>query len=376
MKPDILVVRYVTASLFKKQCATDEFWRMSPSMQDDICSFAADQGVLSPFVGLLNLTAPQIEYSDEMYSWFGLFLQIENDYMARIETMKQLARLFSKEGIDIMFLKGATLAKLYPCPNWRSWSDIDYYVFGRSAEGIRLLETIGSDTNDYYHHHTQSSLNGILIENHYDFFDRHNHKCNHILDDAMKELAKNEGRSYPYLFEDELDIKNSYMMSPTMNAIFLMRHMSAHFVSETVSLRQLYDYALFLKADGKNVDWTKVIDLYGKSGMMRFAQIIISIVTNKLGVDVLESGCPIMAAENGMADKVWQSIVSVEGCNPYKRYNFRYMLYEVMTFFKNRWKHSLVYPGESYLKLFFIYSWSHIKRMMKGESVHNEQIVV
>lgn len=376
MKSDILVVRYVTASLFKKQCATDEFWRMSPSMQDDICSFAADQGVLSPFVGLLNLTAPQIEYSDEMYSWFGLFLQIENDYMARIETMKQLARLFSKEGIDIMFLKGATLAKLYPCPNWRSWSDIDYYVFGRSAEGIRLLETIGSDTNDYYHHHTQSSLNGILIENHYDFFDRHNHKCNHILDDAMKELAKNEGRSYPYLFEDELDIKNSYMMSPTMNAIFLMRHMSAHFVSETVSLRQLYDYALFLKADGKNVDWTKVIDLYGKSGMMLFAQIIISIVTKKLGVEVLENECPIMAENGGMADKVWQSIVSVEGCNPYKRYNFRYMLFEVMTFFKNRWKHSLVYPGESYLKLFFIYSWSHIKRMMKGESVHNEQIVV
>lgn len=361
--PDI-IAKYVTTSLLGEQCTLEEFLCLNPNAQNEVLSFAAEQGVISPFISMLNQPGSEIEFSDEVYSYFGTIFKIEDDYKVRIETMKQLARLFSKEGIDVMFLKGATLARLYPCPNWRPWSDIDYYTFGRSDDSICTLGKNGLKSKDYFHHHTQSSLNGVLIENHYDFFDRHNHKCNHLLDDFMKELAMTEGKSCPFIFEDALDIKNSYMLTPTMNAIFLMRHMSAHFVSETVPLRQLYDFALFLKSDGEKVDWKKVVDLYQKSGLMRFARIIVSIIKNNLGIRVTEDKCPLISESGPMAEKVWQSIISIEGGNPYKRYGFRYMVYEVKTFFRNRWKHSLVYPDESYVRLFFVYAWSHVKRII------------
>lgn len=359
-----LIVKCATAALFNRSCGIADFLQLSASEQDEALCFAAKQGVISLVISILNQSDELQEIPDEMYPWVGIVLQIENDYRTRIATMKQLAGLFGTQGLDVMFLKGATLARFYPCHDWRPWSDIDYYMFGKAADSIRLLETIGVKTNEYYHHHTQSSLNGILIENHYDFFDRHNHKCNHLLDDAMKELAKSEGKSFPFVFDDAPDIGNAYLMSPTMNAIFLVRHMSAHFVSETVTLRQLYDFALFLKAEGQKVDWQKVVELYKKSGMLQIAQVFVSIIDSKLGVALNKDECPLVAEKSPMVEKVWQSIISIEGGNPFKRYGFRYMVYEVKTFVKNRWKHSLVYPDESYARLFFIYAWSHIKRII------------
>ena len=68
-------------------------------------------------------------------------------------------------------------------------------------------------------------MHGILLENHYDFVERQNHRQNLILDDELKKLANEEGRKIKALFLDS-EIKNAYVMTPTMNAIFLMRHMS------------------------------------------------------------------------------------------------------------------------------------------------------
>lgn len=354
----------VTSSLFGGESDVRRFEQLSPEERESLFLFAAEQGVISPLVAALSQEDVQIEMTDEaLYSWFGLVLQIENDYCRRIETMKKLAKLFSKDGLDVMFIKGATLAGYYPCPYWRPWGDIDYYVYGKSSDSIYALNSIGARTREYYHHHTQSSLNGILIENHYDFFDRLNHKCNHLLDDELKSLAKSEGKTCPYIFEDDPSITNSYQMPPTMNAVFLMRHMSAHFVSESISLRMLYDWALFLMNEGDKVNWELVSNLYAQSGMMRFAKIVTSLLKDNLMLN-LYGKCPIIPEEGEMPDRVWRSIINHEVRNPFRQYSIRYLVREVSMFIVNGWKHALVYPDESYVKLFFIYSSSHIKRML------------
>ena len=40
-----------------------------------------------------------------------------------------------------------------------------------------------------------------------------------------------------------------------------------------------------------------------------------------------------------------------------------FYLFETKTFFSNRWKHRLVYPGESFMMLFLKYCWLGIKKM-------------
>lgn len=332
---------------------------------DEVLEMASFQGVLPIVLQKLNETNPKGGTpmgKEQLLQWIGVTLQNEQNYKLRLYVMRSLAKLFGQEGIDIMFLKGASLAQLYPNPLWRVFSDVDYYLFGESEKGIKLLAEQGIENSEYYHHHTQASFNGVLIENHYDFVERVNHKCDVILDDALKELVAKEGHDVKATFLGE-DVNNAYLMTPTMNAIFLMRHMSAHFVSETVPMRMLYDWALFLKKYAGEVDWEYVMPLYEKSGMMKFVGIIMEILKEHLGFEC--AACPVALGKPSDAERVWESIINPPVRDPHDKFTLWYYLFEARTFFANRWKHKLVYPGESFVGLFFKYVKLGVKMMFK-----------
>ena len=335
---------------------------LSVSEWEQALEEASAQGVLPVVIGGMDKgqTAGGTEMGEPLLQWIGESLQNEQDYKIRRYVMRELATLFGKEGMDIMFMKGATLAQLYPNPKWRVFSDIDYYLYGKSEQGIEVMARHGIENSAYYHHHTQASLNGVLLENHYDFVERVNHKCDVILDDALKVLAEKEGRSERAEFLGD-DVKNAYLMTPTMNAIFLMRHMSAHFVGESIPLRMLYDWALFLKKYAGEVDWGYVMPLYEHSGMMKFAGIIMIILKSHLDYEC--KACSVVLGMQPDSERVWESIINPPAPDPYDKFTLRYYLFETKTFFANRWKHKMVYPGESFVGLFFKYAWHAVKKM-------------
>ena len=325
-------------------------------------SLAAEQGVLPVIIPLLT----DLTFGDEasrmmLVEWYTIAQSNQQDYKLRKNIMREMADMFAKEGMDILYMKGVTLAQLYPEPSWRVFSDIDYYLFGKSEQGIAILKQHGIESSAYYHHHTQASLNGVLLENHYDFVERVNHQCDIILDDALKALAEKEGRSVKASFLGE-DINNAYVMTPTMNAIFLMRHMSAHLVSETIPLRMLYDWALFLKHYAKDVNWRLVTELYDKSGKTAFVGIVQELLRKRLNVSF--DDCPVFPVKEDYVDRIWESIIFPPEANPYKKKSLRYYLYETKVFMNNRWKHEIVYSGESYALLFLKYSMSVTKKKL------------
>jgi len=361
-KADIIAMICNGILLLNKQSSAPE---LTGKEWDEVLEFALFQGVLPIVLQKLNEANPKDGTpmgKEQLLQWIGVTLQNEQNYKLRLYVMRELTKLFGQEGMDIMFLKGASLAQLYPNPEWRVFSDVDYYLFGESEKGIKLLAENGIENTDYYHHHTQASFNGVLIENHYDFVERINHKCDVILDDALKELAAKEGHDVKVSFLGE-DVNNAYLMTPTMNAIFLMRHMSAHFVSESVPMRMLYDWALFLKKYATEVDWDYVVPLYEKSGMLKFVGIIMTILKNHLEFEC--PTCPVALGSQGMADRVWESIINPPKSDPHEKFTLRYYLFEAKTFFANRWKHKLVYPGESFVGLFFKYVKLGLNMMIK-----------
>lgn len=295
--------------------------------------------------------------------WYGASEKSKKNYWKRLDLMEQLALQFKKEGLDVMFLKGATTARLYPEPQLRVFGDIDFYMFGDDKKSIQALKGLGIKTEEYFNHHTQASFDGVLLENHYDFLDRDNHQGNLLLDDELKRLAMEEGHQYPFKFENP-EVDNAYSMSPTMNAIFLMRHMAAHFFSETVALRMLYDWALFQKQYANEVDWKKVSELYKKAGMSKFPGMIQGILNSKLGLTIPE--CPIEPIYGKEAEGIWKSIVESPASNPYKKNSIRFLLFEARMFLDNRWKHRLVFENESYWFLFFSYTWQYLKKKIVG----------
>lgn len=367
-----ILIGLCNSILFPKGDKTPAIPSLSAEEWAALLAFASEQGLLSIMVHHFEgIEVEDAATRNVMMKRYTAAIKNSRRYHLRVKIMRKMARIMASEGIDIMFFKGAALAQLYPNPEWRTFSDIDYYLYGKTEQGIKQMAEYGIMNKPYFHHHTQASVNGVLLENHYDFVERLYHRCDILLDDELKALVEKEGKSMPVTFLGD-DIDNAYMMTPTMNAIFLMRHMSAHFMGQTIPLRQLYDWALFLQKHAREVDWQLVTKLYEQSGMTRFAGIISQILHSYFNFDC--EGCPIPLGEQEEARRVWSSIVYPQKNDPYKKDSLKYYLYEMRTFLANRWKYGIVYPGESYAKLFFMYSyrracryWQKLRaRLFKG----------
>ncbi len=171
-----LVVSLCNSVLLKEE--DPHLPELSAKEWDALFSFASSQGVLSVITQLFSdLELPPSAERLMIVGWYMGSLETAARYQQRVDTMRQLSVMFAESGMDIMFLKGAAIAQLYPIPGWRAFSDINYYLYGESEKGIEVMKKHGIENSAYYHHHTQASLNDILIENHYDFVERVNHKC-------------------------------------------------------------------------------------------------------------------------------------------------------------------------------------------------------
>lgn len=327
---------------------------------EELFSVASKHGMLPSLMQVFE--GRQIEDKEFRRVVVKKFASVQKNalnFKNRLLTVRELAAMFAEDGIDMMVFKGVATAQLYPKPEWRVFSDIDFFLYGRCLDGNAAMERHGIKNRPFYHHNTEATLHGILLENHYDFVERLNHRQNLLIDDELKLLAKEEGTSIKASFLGN-DVNNVYIMTPTMNAIFLMRHMSAHFGSESIALRMLYDWALFLKVHAKDVDWPRVKRIYDTSGMTEFVGIILEIIRTHLGANLCD--VPVQPIANEKTERVWNSIVSPPEANPHKKNSLVYFVYETKTFIGNKWKHDIAYPGESYFMLSLHYAWSVFKR--------------
>ena len=359
-----IIVGICTQVLFKDETwASDEILtELSVGEWEQLLSTASLHGVL-PIV-MEFFEGGKIEdkgVRKVVLKWYAVAQGNKQHYQIRVRTIRQLAEMFAEEKMDMMVFKGAALAQLYPDSEWRVFSDIDFYLYGEWKKGVEVMEQHGIKNRPFYHHNTEATLNGVLLENHYDFVERLNHRLNLVLDDELKKMAQEEGRTLKATFLDD-HISNVYMMTPTMNAVFLMRHMSAHYVSESVPLRMMNDWVLFLKHHAEDVDWKRVCQLYEKSGLTEFVGIVMELIRVHFKVEFPE--VPIALVANKHTEMVWDSIVFPPGVNPHKLYSLSFFVYETKTFLGNRWKHQIVYPDESYFLLSLHYAWSVIKRKL------------
>jgi hypothetical protein len=335
---------------------------LSAKEWENLLSMASMHGVLPVVMQLFE--NGQIENKEIKKVFLKRYVIAQKNiqrYQVRIQTIHELAEMFAEEGLEMMVFKGAALAQLYPTPEWRVFSDIDFFLYGEWKKGVEVMDRHGVKNRPFYHHNTEATLNGVLLENHYDFVERLNHRLNLVLDDELKKMAQEEGKTTKATFLDD-PVKNVYMMTPTMNAVFLMRHMSAHYVSESIPLRMLNDWILFLNHHAKDVDWKRVCDLYEKSGMTEFVGIVMELIRQHYHMEFHD--VPIALVANDHTTKVWESIVSPPGINPHKQYSISFFVYETKTFLDNRWKHQIVYPGESYFLLSLHYAWSVLKKKL------------
>ncbi len=284
----------------------------------------------------------------------------EEKYEARQNAVAELADFFSSNGVPFMLLKGWGLSLYYPVPKHRSFSDIDIWNFGEYRRADELVsEKLGIKISNDVHHHTKFVYKGLLVENHYDFVARHARRSDARFDDLLKRVVREEsGREVTALGENGVEGR-LLLPGPTLNALFLMRHLAAHFAAERVSMRHLCDWKQFVEREGRNVDWTRVNGIYADFRMKRFTDAVTGICVRYLGLD--GSIVPDRVHDERLEGRILADVLNPEFPDQTMPEDgfLKTVIWKIRRFSANKWKHRIVYP-EPWAWTFVQSSFSHL----------------
>ena len=294
-----------------------------------------------------------------LLEWIGETLQgYEYRYELSCETMAEMAEFYNKHGFKMMILKGYACSLDWPKPEHRPCGDIDIWLFGQQKEADDALRNANLNDNSCrieidssHHHHTIFYWCNFMVENHYDFIDTHHRKSGPKLEAIFKELGRDDSNSI------ELYGEKVYLPSVNLHALFLVYHTMLHFTSTEMSIRQILDWGLFVKAHTMEIDWDWLLGLVDEFHLHEFLNIINAICVEELG---FESGIfHGMQFNSVLKDRVLNDTFNPEfsgqePSNLLHRIWFRYRRWKC-----HEWKHQLCFE-ESMWSIFWGSVWSHI----------------
>jgi len=183
--------------------------------------------------------------------WLQNTGRAEEKYARHGEAISEICRILKDHGIEkTLLLKGLGLSGYYPVPNHRPAGDIDIYTYGQSREADSVFRQMGCKGEfDPGQKHSHFEYKGISVENH--------HQC------LNSGRSRNETEVNDYLLTlpgDRLTEWGYYVPSPEKHFWFLVCHMQSHFLTpESLTLRHLLDWVLFLKGEDANLDATALM---------------------------------------------------------------------------------------------------------------------
>lgn len=296
--------------------------------------------------------------------WIGEVLQnYEQRYKQYENAIRSLAGFYNHHGFKMMVLKGYACALDWPKPEYRPCGDIDIWLFGQQREADAALgswfkvQGPKMRIDSSHHHHTVFEWQGFTVENHYDFVNVHAHKSSRELEVMFKELGQDDTCFVEIMDASTGSAAKVYLPSPNFHALFLIRHLVAHFASVSITFRQILDWALFVDNHTNEIDWNWLIGVLKEYHMMDFFNCINAICVGDLGFTV--KIFPSVQFSPDLKDKILRDIVNPEFGAEEPRNLYKRLVYKYKRWKGNAWKQELCYPDSRATS--FIYGlWSHI----------------
>ncbi len=286
-------------------------------------------------------------------SWAYNTQQTEANFRRQVAVIEKLARLYSRHGIEMTLLKGYGLSLYWPVPCHRPCGDVDIWLAGRYKEGDALVKTEWGVGIDYsHHHHTVFIVDGVMVENHYDFVNVHAHGSSRTMERELRRMAASGS--------ERISVGDEYVSlpSPTMTVMFMLRHAASHFAADRILLRHLIDWTVFIDRRADEIDWKEIGRVAAEVGMSRFMHCINAVSVHCLGLD--ERKIPEPAVEAGLVARVAADIMHPEFSETRPQVGFvRTIAFKIKRWQRNRWKQKLVYD-ENTLVAFVRSVWSHL----------------
>lgn len=276
--------------------------------------------------------------------WIGQVMQIEQRNSLQIEVMEELAQKWIDGGCRVMVMKGQANAIMYPHPEHRSPGDIDCYLFEDYAKGNDIAREAGANVDESWYKHSVISYKGETFENHQYFVHTREGKQSKLLQQELKVALKS----------DKWDcLPDSGVLTPPAqwNAMFLTYHACAHFLSEGLRLKQVLDWAMFLKRHQEDVNWKAYYTFCERHHLRRFSEALTAICEKYLGIRILNT---TITKDDTYTEKIINSIfndddyIYSEGESGWKE-----RWHVVRNLFRYRWKYEEIYQQSIWKQLWW-----------------------
>ena len=281
--------------LFEEQTIQESPTTIYQKDWEALFQLAQQQGVLAIIWDAICTLANEEELTPDQMPDKALKLQwalraekIESRYNKQKMLAEKLSGAFAESGINTYVLKGLAISSYYPTPEHRECGDLDCFLASvadngefvpRYEDGNVIAEKIGAEVERDYYKHSHINFKGLMVENHA--------FCTAVR--GSKERKEFERHLQKLLAtKPSTPIDGTVLRRPCadFNALFLTAHGMGHFISEGIKLRHIIDWALLLKAEQDNIDWTEFYRWSDKMNMTRFANALTAISVKYLGLVV------------------------------------------------------------------------------------------
>lgn len=319
-----------------------------------LMALAEQQGLMGVVLdGIEKLPETARPPKVQMLQWIGQAMQgYEQRYVDYCQAIASLSKFYSSHGFKMMVLKGYACSMNWPKPEHRPCGDIDIWQFGQYKEAdATLAKGLGIEIDTSHHHHTVFYWRDFMVENHYDFVNVHAHRSSLEMEKEFKKLGQDDSH-FCEVFGEKV-----YLPSPNLHALFLLRHAAGHFASEGLTMRQVIDWAFFVKANTDKIDWVWLNELLVKNGMKQFVECLNAICVEELGFE--PELFPNIQFNPYLKGKVLKEVLAPEYTTDLPDNLVPRMVYKYKRWKANKWKRELCY-NESDWDAFWTGVWAHI----------------
>jgi hypothetical protein len=286
--------------------------------------------------------------------WAYVVDRCERRYAKQRKAIAHLASIYRSANIRMMILKGYGLSLCYPHPESRPCTDVDIWLYGQQQFGDSVVrDRLGVAVHDDSHHHTVFHVDGVMIENHFDFLNIHSHLSNRDVEREL--LRRTEEQSVAVEVEGEV----VYLPPVNMHALFLVRHAAAHFAAVEIVLRHIVDWAMFVQRHYADIEWEWLWGVCREHKMERFLNAMNVMAVDVCGVDA--ALFPGNGERNAVVQRILSDILDPEFSEVQPSGVINVVWYKCRRWWANRWKHRLVYR-DSLTSTFLTQVRSHLMK--------------
>ncbi len=339
------------SELFWGEVDAEVYQNLTAEEWQQIFRIAAQQGVVAIVYDVVSQLPIECQPPRNIRLQWALSVEaIVNRHEMQRKNSTLLAELFAEDGLKTVVMKGLAVGTYYPKPQHRECGDLDCIlttgIAPISSDGYErgniLCEQIGAKVKRDYYKNSHIKYRGLLMENHRFFLPVRGSR-------RMKAFER-------HLWSVALRCKTGFVSgtklivpSPDFNALFLTMHGLNHFLSEGIKLRHILDWALLLKSEQDNINWTEFYEWTDRMHMTRFADALTTISVKYFGLEIVN---PAIHTTSPYADCILEdTLFKSEGLfnKGYSAWKSRIM--QVRNKFSYTWKYHKIYQKSVIIEL-------------------------